>query len=199
MRTIGYVRVSTDKQDEDNQRQEILRHMAVDDFIAIECSSRKSQDERGITEVFSRLEYGDTLVVTELSRLARSTSELLLMVDRFIKAGIGLVALKQGLKLPANGEKMDAATKTIVTMFGLMAELERDFISMRTKMGLAAKKAAGVRIGKPPGTKQASILDESQDIIVRMLKQGDSLSAIARKMGCGRTTLRHYIGSRGLG
>lgn len=198
MKTYGYLRVSTDKQDEDNQRQEILRHMEVDEFIAVECSSRKSQDERGLTDLFARLEYGDTLVVTELSRLARSTSELLLMVDRFIKARIGLVAIKQGLRIPPNGEKMDAATKTIVTMFGLMAELERDFVSIRTKMGLKARVAAGVVLGKPIGTIQPSILDCKVGEIKRRLAAGESLNSMAAALGCGRTTLTHYIKSRGL-
>lgn len=196
---IGYLRVSTDKQDEENQKQEIERHMTVDEFIAIECSSRKSQDERGITNLLSRLAYGDTLVVTELSRLARSTSELLLMVDHFIKARVGLVALKQGIRIPPNGEKMDASTKTIVTMFGLMAELERDFISMRTKMGLQARKAAGVRLGKPPGTLQPSGLDSHREDIEHRLSKGESVLSISRAVGFGRTTLKSYIKSRGLG
>lgn len=198
MTTYGYLRVSTDKQDEENQRQEIVRHLAVDEFIAVECSSRKSQDERGITDLLSRLVHGDTLVVTELSRLARSTSELLIMVDGFIKAGVGLTALKQGIRIPANGGKMDASTKTVVTMFGLMAELERDFISMRTKMGLAAKKAAGVRLGKPPGTLQVSGLDSVKEDIKNMLADGVSVLAISEKVGFSRTAVRSYIKSRAL-
>jgi DNA invertase Pin-like site-specific DNA recombinase len=198
MKTFGYLRVSTDKQDEENQRGEILRYMPVDEFIAIECSSRKSQQARGITDLLARVSYGDTIVVTELSRLARSTSELLLMVDGFIKAGVGLTVLKQSIKIPANGDKMDASTKTLVTMFGLMAELERDFISMRTKMGLAARKAAGVRLGKPPGTLGISGLDPHRDEISVMIARGDSVLSIAKAVGFGRTTVKSYIKSRGL-
>lgn len=194
----GYLRVSTDKQDEENQRLEISQHHQVDEYIAIECSSRRSQDDRGITALFDKLQYGDTLIVTELSRLARSTSELLLMVDEFIKRHVGLIAIKQGLRIPANGEKMDPTTKTIVTMFGLMAELERDFVSIRTKMGLAARKAAGVRLGKPPGTQQASGLDAHREEIARMLAEGKSVLTIAKTLGFGRTTVMSYIKSRGL-
>lgn len=197
-KTYGYLRVSTDTQDTNNQMQEIVRNLVVDEFISVECSSRKSQDKRGLTELFDRLQYGDTLVVTELSRLARSTSELLLMIEGFIKRGIGLVALKQSIRIPANGDKMDAATKTIVIMFGLMAELERDFISDRTKMGLAARRAAGVRLGKPPGTQQASRLDGKRDQIRDRLTTGHSVLSISKLLGVGRTTLVSYIRSRGL-
>ena len=198
-KTYGYIRVSTEEQDYNNQMQEIVRNLVVDEFISSECSSRKSQDKRGLTELFDRLEYGDVLVVTELSRLARSTSELLLMIEGFIKQGIGLIALKQNIRIPANGDKMDAATKTVVTMFGLMAELERDFISMRTKMGLAARRAAGVRLGKPPGTQQASRLDTQRQQIADRLATGRSVLSISRELVVGRTTLVSYIRSRGLG
>ncbi len=194
----GYLRVSTDKQDEENQRHEIKQHVAVDEFIAVECSSRKTQKERGITALLAQLKYGDTLVVTELSRLARSTTELLLMVDGFIKNHIGLIAIKQGLKIPANGDKMDAATKTMVTVFGLMAELERDFISDRTKTALKAKKASGIILGKPVGTIQPSILDDSVELIKTMKKEGVSVLAMSKELNCGRSTLLHYIKSRGL-
>ena len=198
-KTYGYIRVSTEEQDYNNQMQEIVRNLVVDEFISSECSSRKSQDKRGLTELFDRLEYGDVLVVTELSRLARSTSELLLMIEGFIKQGIGLIALKQNIRIPANGDKMDAATKTVVTMFGLMAELERDFISMRTKMGLAARRAAGVRLGKPPGTQQVSKLDTHRQRIADRLKAGRSVLSISQELVVGRTTLVSYIRSRGLG
>ena len=198
MKTYGYLRVSTDKQDEDNQRHEIVKHMPIDEFIAISCSSRKSQSDRGISDLFSRLEYGDTLVVTELSRLARSTSELLLMVERFIKAKVGLIALKQGIRIPPNGEKMDVNTKVTVTMFGMMAELERDFISSRTKMGLAARKSAGVVLGRRKGALQNSGLDQHKDLIVLMLSQGASVLSISKAVGFGRTTVKSYIVSRGL-
>ena len=197
-KSYGYIRVSTEEQDYNNQMQEIVRNMVVDEFISSECSSRKSQNKRGLTELFDRLQYGDTLVVTELSRLARSTSELLLMIESFIRGGIGLIALKQNIRIPANGEAMDAGTKTIVTIFGLMAELERDFISMRTKMGLAAKRAAGVRLGKPPGTQQASRLDTQRQQIADRLATGRSVLSISQELGVGRTTLVSYIRSREL-
>lgn len=192
----GYLRVSTDKQDEENQKLEIGERECIDEWIAVECSSRCSQDERGVTGLLHRLQYGDTVVVTELSRLARSTSELLLMVEGFIKEGVGLIALKQGIRIPANGERMDASTKTIVTMFGLMAELERDFISMRTKMALSAKRAQGVKLGKPKGTIQPSKLDVHRETIEKMVKAGASMNFIAGAVGFSRCAVKNYVESR---
>jgi DNA invertase Pin-like site-specific DNA recombinase len=77
-RIIAYLRTSTDKQDLQAQKLEILEYaqqnrMQVDDFIAISISSRKSQRARRLEELLDRLQAGDTLLVTELSRLGRST------------------------------------------------------------------------------------------------------------------------------
>ena len=201
---MGYIRVSTDKQDADNQRLTILdyargRKIHVDDFISVEISSRKSQTARKIDELLIRLSAGDTLIVTELSRLARSTVEVINLVNQLVNQRIGLSVLKQGLHIPVNGEKMDANAKTVVTMFGLMAELERDMISERTKMGLAARKAAGIKLGKPKGTLQASKLDEKREAIEELLKHKVSKAAIARMMGTSRGNLLSYLRTRQIG
>ena len=78
MKTIAYIRVSTSQQDVSNQRLEILEYarrndLKVDDFLEIEVSSRRTLKERRIEELLSRLHSGDTLIVSELSRLGRST------------------------------------------------------------------------------------------------------------------------------
>jgi putative DNA-invertase from lambdoid prophage Rac len=199
-KTIAYIRVSTDKQDVNNQRLEILDYarkndIKVDDFIEIEVSSRKSQKDRRIEELINRLNPGDILIVSELSRLGRSTSEVIDLVNGMIQGKINLIAIKQGIRISL---KMDMQTKVVVTMFSLFAELERDIISERTKVALAGKKANGVRLGKPKGTIQASKLDEKQDTILELLKHRVSKSAIARMVGTSRTNLAEYIQRRGL-
>ncbi len=151
MKTLGYLRVSTDRQDLENQKLEIEKYckangFTVDDYIQIEISSRKTTKERLIDELLSRLGRGDTLIVSELSRLGRSVGELCQIVDRLIKKQVKLIAIKQGLVI--NG-RHDMASKTMTTMFGLFAELERDLISERTKMGLAVAKAKGKKLGNP--------------------------------------------------
>ena len=199
-KTIGYVRVSTSRQDADNQRHEILEyanqnHLHVDEFIEAEVSSRKDKKQRRIDELMDKLESGDTLIVSELSRLGRSTSEVIDIVNELIAKEIRFVAIKQNLNISG---QHDMQSKIMVTMFSLFAELERDIISERTKAALAAKKAGGKKLGKPKGTLQESKLDPHQERIKELLKHGVAKSAIARMLGTSRTNLVSYIKTRDL-
>jgi putative DNA-invertase from lambdoid prophage Rac len=200
MAILGYVRVSTAQQDVKNQRLEILEfarkeNKKVDDFIEIEISSRLSLKARRIDELLDRLSIGDSLIVTELSRLGRSTAEVIALVNELIHRGIHLFAIKQGIRI---GGKMDMQTKIIVTMFSLFGDLERDIVSERTRQALIAKRAQGVRLGKPKGTIQKSRLDDRKDAISELLKHKVSKSAVARMMGVSRTALTSYAESRGI-
>ena len=89
----------------------------------------------------------DTLVVTELSRLGRSTAEVIALVNALVLRNIRVITIKQNLDI-AN---QDMNAKIIITLFSLFGELERDLISLRTKEALAAKKASGQQLGKPKG------------------------------------------------
>ncbi len=135
------------------------------------------------------------MIVSELSRLGRSTSEVIELVNEFIRAKVGLVAIKQGLKI--FGE-MDMAAKVVVTVFSLVAELERDMISQRTKEALRAKRMSGVKLGRPDGSLGTSKLDPVRHEIVQMLADRAPKSYIARKLRVSRTTLVEYIRTRGL-
>ena len=89
-KTIAYIRASTDKQDLNNQKLEIFEFakknkLEVDDFIEMTISSRKTSKERRIDEMLSVLNDADTLIVTELSRLGRSTAEVIGLVNELIK------------------------------------------------------------------------------------------------------------------
>jgi len=197
---IGYVRVSTARQDADNQRHEILEyanrhHLHVDEFIEIEISSRKDKKQRRIEELMSKLRPGDIIIVSELSRLGRSTSEVIDIVNGFIAREVKFIAIKQGIIISG---QHDMQSKVIVTMFSLFAELERDIISQRTRTALAAKKASGKKLGKPEGTIQKSMLDQHQDQIKEFLRHGVSKSAIARMLGTSRSNLINYIKTRRL-
>ncbi len=81
------------------------------------------------------------------------------------------------------------STKVMKTIFSLLAELERDLISQRTKQALAAKKAAGAKLGRPVGSTGVSKLDKSRKEIEELLKDRASKSFIARRLKVSRTTL----------
>jgi DNA invertase Pin-like site-specific DNA recombinase len=92
---------------------------------------------------------------------------------------------------------MDQQSKIMVTVFSLMAELERDLISQRTRTALAARKAAGKSLGKPRGI-STSKLDVHREKIEEMLKFKVGNAAISRMVGMSTTAIRHYIKTRKL-
>lgn len=198
--TLAYIRVSDDKQDVKNQRHEILeaarlKDIKIDDFVSITMTSRKTAAQRRIDEVLSRLQRGDTLIVTELSRLGRNTAEIILLVNALVQRGIRLIALKQHIDLTDH----DMSSKIIITVFSLLAELERDLISMRTREALAAKKSQGITLGKPKGTIQKSKFDAERERIEELLKIGLSVRKIAKILNYpNHHSLNTYVNKRGL-
>ncbi len=197
-KTIAYIRASTSKQDVNNQKLEILeftRHgnLQVDEFMQITISSRKSSKQRRIDELLGKLADFDTLIVTELSRLGRSTSEVITLVNELVQRNIGVIVIKQNLDISQH----DMSSKIIVTLFSLFAELERDLVSLRTKEALAAKKAQGIKLGKPKGTIQASKFDKDRERIEGLLRLGMSVRKIAKLMGySNHIGLNTYIKKR---
>ena len=200
MKTIAYLRISTVTQDCDNQRLAILDYahrnkINIDEFISMQVSSRKTPKQRGILELLKRLEPGDVLVVSELSRLGRSVGQIIQMIDHLLTNQVRFVAIKENIELSG---KQDIQTKVMVTMFSLFAEIERDLISERTKEGIAAARKRGKVIGRPKGTLGKSKLDGKDDEIRLLLEKDVGITSIAKIMGVSRTALRHFIRTRKL-
>ena len=184
-RVLAYIRVSTDRQDIGNQRLEILEYarkhkMNIDEFIEVELSSRRSEKDRRIEELQSKLKAGDTLITTELSRLGRSTAQVITLINRLVDMKTRIIILKQGIDIKG---KQDMQSKVMITMFSLFAELERDLISARTREALASKKAQGIRLGKPKGTIQSSKFDKDVEKIKELLGYGLSVRKLSRVLG----------------
>jgi DNA invertase Pin-like site-specific DNA recombinase len=197
---LAYLRTSTDKQDLNNQKLEILeyarRHeLKVDEFVEIAMSSRKTPKQRRIEELLTKLETADTLIISELSRVGRSTAEVIGLINELIARHIRII-IKQGLDIQKNH---DLQSKVMITLFSLFAELERDLISLRTKEALAAKKSQGIRLGKPKGTIQASKFDKDREKIQELLALGLSVRKIVRYLGyTDPRGLTIYLNKRGL-
>lgn len=196
-KTICYIRTSTDKQDINNQKLEIYEfarrcNLKIEDFEFIEviASTRKSEKDRRIDELLSKLSAGDTLIVTELSRLNRTIVGIITLIDTLIKKEVNVIVLKERLNL----YKQDINSRIIITLFGMFAELERHLISERTKEALAKKKATGKLLGKPKGIVQKSIFDEHADKIKELLKMGLSIRKIAKWLNFKSfQSLDHYV------
>ena len=201
MPTLAYLRVSKHTQDVNHQRLAILEfarreRLTVDEFIAVEVSSRRSTKARKVDVLLMHLAPGDTLIVSELSRLGRSVGEIITTIDTLVKRQIQLLAIKEDIRL--NGGPA-LQTRVMVTLFSLFAEIERELISLRTKEALAAARAAGKRLGRPPGTHGRSKLDGKETQIKELLGLHVSKASIAKITGVDRATLYHFIRSRRLG
>jgi DNA invertase Pin-like site-specific DNA recombinase len=200
MKTLAYLRVSTDKQDLDSQRLEILDHarkerIRIDDFMLVESSSGRSDKHRRIDELLGRMNPGDGLIVSELSRLGRSLGQIIRLVDELIKREVSFTSVKENIRI--HGEQ-DIQTKVMVAMFGLFAEIERDLISQRTKQGLAAAREKGKLLGRPKGSLGKSKLDGKEEEIQNFLAKGVSMASLARIMDVSRSTLYSFIRNRRL-
>ncbi len=196
----GYIRVSTAEQSAESQKNLIARFvverkMSIDEWIEVEMSSKKSVDKRKITELLSQVVENDVIIVSELSRLGRSIQEVLQIIKTLMEEKkCRLVLVKQNLDLnPSNA--MDIGNKILITIFSMLAELERDFISFRTKEGLNAQKAKGVKLGKPKGCLQKSMYDKDKDKILELASLGVPVSKILKTyVSYGKyLSLKRYI------
>lgn len=139
---VGYARVSTENQN--LARQEVLLESLSVEKVYVEKSSGKNTDRDALREMLAFIREGDTVVVESISRLARNTRDLLELIDKFTALGVGFVSQK---------ENIDTATPTgkfILTVFGAIAELEREYILQRQAEGIAIAKANGVYKGRKP-------------------------------------------------
>jgi len=165
MKIISYLRVSTDRQDLENQKLEIENYtkklgLQVDQWIQVEMSSRKSFDKRKIDNLLSSLKKGDTLIVSELSRLSRSIREIHNILHSLMEKKINLHIIKQNIV--TNGEN-DMTTKILVTVLSMVSEMERELISQRTKNGLELVKRNGKKLGNPNIKSQVEKLKEDSN------------------------------------
>jgi DNA invertase Pin-like site-specific DNA recombinase len=199
----GYVRVSTQGQNLDSQKNLISRYsvdqkLIVDEWIELEISSHQSTAKRRIDELLDKLLPGDTVIVSELSRIGRSIKETLNIIEVIIKEKEArLVLIKQSLDLNPK-QKNNITNKILITIFSMIAELERDFISERTKEGLRARVAKGIKLGKPKGILQNSMYDNDKQKIFDLYKLGVPFhKIISTHLGYGKyLSLKIYIEKR---
>ncbi|MCK9454846.1 recombinase family protein [Sulfurimonas sp.] len=197
-KTIGYIRVSTDQQDLQNQQHAILNYVNKNalgkvKFIEVKMSSRKKDEDRKIDELFESLKAGDNLIVSELSRIGRSVVNVITIVNQLIALGVNLHILKEQLFIKPN--EQNPFTDFQINIFSAFAQLERDLISKRTKEALQARKAKGIKLGKPVGTIQGSIYDKDREKIKELHGLGVSLTNISKKhLGYGTIkSLSEYV------
>lgn len=192
----GYIRVSSDKQTVENQRFEIncfceREKIKIDGWIEETISGTRAYNKRALGKLLRRVEKGDLIICSELSRLGRNLFMIMEILNLCMTKECRVWTIKDNYRL---GE--DIQSKVLAFAFGLSAEIERNLISQRTKEALARKKAEGVRLGRPKGRKSSPNkykLSGKEVLITELLKNKTSQRKIAKICKVDRNTLARFI------
>lgn len=194
MKIYAYIRVSTEMQTYANQEYEIRRYcrrnsLTVTEWISESVSGTVAVEKRMLGKTIDRMDKGDLLISTELSRLGRNMLMIMGILNLCSSKGISIHTIKDNFDLTDS-----INSKIIAFAFALAAEIERNLISQRTKEALAVRKMRGVKLGRPPGSsKKKVIFCKNRDKVDSMLSEGLSYAEVARILGIHRNTLRKYL------
>ena len=197
MTTIAYLRISTTDQDIEKNKADILhlannKNLGQVHFVEETISGTVSWKKRKIAPIIEQLQKGDNLIVSELSRIGRSMLEIMQVLSIAMEKGIHIYAIKGNWKLDDSLQ-----SKIMAMVFSMAAEIERDLISKRTKEALRAKKAAGVKLGRPKGTGKSK-LDKHRVEIEALLNNGSTQKWIAQKYGTTEANFSLWMKKHGL-
>ena len=190
----GYIRVSTEMQTVENQRFEIMNFcdkngLVIDDWIEETISGTKAYKKRELGRLLRKVNKGDTIICSELSRLGRNLFMIMEILNICMTKECKVWTIKDNYRL---GD--DIQSKVLAFAFGLSAEIERNLISQRTKEALARKRAEGSILGRPKGSKNARRKLEGKDGYIRdALNRGISKSFLSKRLNISRSTLYLYI------
>jgi len=177
MTTYGYARVSTDGQSLASQDAE-LRAAGCAKVYAEKISGARS-DRPELAKVLKRLDTGDVLIITRLDRLARSTRDLLNILDDIAKRGAGFKSLHD-----AWADTTSAHGRLMVTILASLAEFERELILARTSDGRTRAKARGVKFGRP-----TALTPHQRQEAMQRLAQGEAQADVARSFNVSQATI----------
>lgn len=150
-------------------------------------------NKRNLGDLLKKMNQGDVLVVTEISRLGRSLTMVFKIMNELIDRGIRLIAIKNNFDFnPLN--KNDITSEVLLFAFGLSAQIERDLISERTKQGLEVAKLKGKKIGRQKGDIIYNVkLRPYQRQIKKKVKEGRSINSLAKEYNVRWSTMKKFI------
>lgn len=182
-RVFSYCRVSTLEQTTENQRREIEAAgftVRPQRLIEEQISGSVAASERpGFARLLDRMENGDVLIVTKLDRLGRNAMDIRKTVEQLSELGIRVHCLALG-----GVDLTSPAGKMTMQVISAVAEFERDLLLERTNSGITRARDAGVRFGRPP-----VLNEEQQRTVIERIKEGISISSIAREFNTTRQTI----------
>ena len=191
-KTIGYLRVSTPDQDLTKNKHAILelannKRLSTVDFVEETISGTIHWKKRKLGQTLEGLSAGDTIIVSELSRLGRSTFQILEAIKYAKAKGVAVFAVKGNWALNDSME-----SKIFLHMMAMVSEIERDLISERTKEALKARKAAGVILGRPKGPGKSK-LDKYREEIIALLRNGSTQRYVAKRYNATPATICNWL------
>lgn len=178
---IGYVRVSTDEQNLDLQR-DALRQIGCRQIFEDRGVSGKERSRPGLDAAIEALAAGDVLVVWRLDRLGRSLAHMIALIDELAARGIGFRSLTESFDAGSSGGRL------VFHLMAALAEFERALISERTRAGLAAARSRGKRLGRPPST-----TDKQRAAALRSVRSGRTVREVAEAHGMHQRTLYRIV------
>ena len=164
---IGYIRVST--QEQNTIRQEVLMETLGVDEVYIDRMSGKDTNRPELQKMMEYVRKGDTVIVESISRFARNTRDLLELVERLTAKGVEFVSKKEAI------DTTTPTGKSMLTVFGAVAELEREYILQRQREGIAIAKANGIYRGRKP------VQRPEFDQVVALWRSGELTAAEAMR------------------
>ena len=196
MALFAYLRVSTDMQDLNTQKLGVLEYCAghklgVPELVEDTVSSKADWRQREIGQLLGSCVADDVIVVSEISRLARSTLQVLEIMQAAAGAQVAIHVVKNAMVMDGSLQ-----SKIYATIFGLAAEIERDFIVQRTKEGLARVRAEGGTLGRPPGEAKTLALDAHAKRIDHYLELKLNKRAMAKLLDVSPNTLYQWLRRR---
>ena len=192
----SYLRVSTDKQTLENQRAEITRFaekngLTVGRWGEEIVSGKVKDSDRKLGALLKKLKKGDTLIISELSRLSRTLLDIMSIMRMLLEKGVTLYSVKENFCLAD-----DISSKVVIFAFGLAAEIERDLISTRTKEALAARKESGITLGHKKGVcPKMENLRANKDDIVREHGNGAKICHLSKQYNVSTGTMSAFLKS----
>ena len=191
---VAYLRVSTNKQHLENQQQEIKKFAAhrglhIDKWYHDVVSGKVSSNDRKLGDLLESLHEGDCLIVTEVSRLSRTLIDIMNIINTCIQRKIVLHSTKEGYTFENN-----LNSKILGFAFGLVAEIERNLISIRTREALAVRKAEGKKLGRPQGScPQLNVLIQNKEKVIELMDNSVSYKKIAKKYKVFICTVNRFV------
>ena len=197
MKTTAYLRISTIDQDIEKNKADILKlahekQLGNVHFIEERISGTISWKRRKIYSIINDAKNGDAIIVSELSRLGRSMLEIMEILSIISEKKLSLYSVKGDWCL---NESLQS--KIVGMVFAMASEIERELISSRTKEALRAKKAQGLKLGRPKGTGKSK-LDKFKPEIEALLLNGSTQKFIASRYDTTEANLYNWLLKHGL-